>query len=142
MIRDEFPDAGEQTPADLQAAYEETLAAVVETVGLEEVIAETELTEATVEALVGGESPEITVEQAANLFALDPDRPHADHIEAEARDILLLGMTTAVLDVEALSSGIDASMEPKAIQQKVEGRAPMTLDEYATMHQYIDEQSP
>jgi len=49
-----------------------------------------------------------------------------------------MGMSTAVLDVEALAAGIDDAMEPKEIQQKVEGRHPLTLGEYAVLHAFIE----
>jgi len=39
-----------------------------------------------------------------------------------------------------LASGIDAQLEPKEIQQKIEGRYPMTLSEYAVLHSYIESQ--
>jgi hypothetical protein len=43
-----------------------------------------------------------------------------------------------VLDVEALASGVDDALDPKEIQQKIEGRYPITLDEYALLHAYIE----
>lgn len=141
MIRGAFPDAGEQTPAELRAAYEAVLAETVERVGVEAVLENTDLDRETVESLTAGDSPTITLEEAAAILALDEERPSAGEIAAEARDVLLLGMTTAVLDVETLSSGVDGALEPKEIQQKVEGRYPMTLQEYATLHRYIAQRS-
>ena len=139
MIRGEFANAGERTPDELRSGYEAVLAEVIDEVGVDAVVDETKLDRETVEALATGESPSVTLEEAAAVLALDGDRPPADAIEADARDILLLGMTTAVLDVETLASGVDGALEPKEIQQKVEGRFPMTLDEYATLHQYIEQ---
>jgi hypothetical protein len=49
---------------------------------------------------------------------------------------------TAVLDVDAVSSGIEGVLEPKEIQQKVEGRFPMNLDEYALLHSFIEDRKP
>jgi hypothetical protein len=137
MLRGEFEDAGERSPGALQRAYETRLSETVESVGLDRVAAETDLDRETVAALVDGESPEIELTEAAAILALEDDRPSADAIAAEARDILLMGMTTAVLDVETLASGIDGQLEPKEIQQKIEGRFPMTVAEYALLHQYI-----
>jgi hypothetical protein len=48
-----------------------------------------------------------------------------------------MGMTTAVLDVDTIGAEIDADLDGKQIQQKIEGRAPMTLDEYALLHHFI-----
>lgn len=138
MIRGEFEDAGEQPPASLQSAYEAALAVTVEGVGIETAAAETGLDRETLAALVDGGAPELTLAEAAAILALDDDRPPADAIEAEARDILLMGMSTAVLDVEALAAGINDAMEPKEIQAKVEGRYPLTLGEYATLHAFIE----
>jgi hypothetical protein len=44
----------------------------------------------------------------------------------------------AVLDVEAIAAGLDDELEPKEIHGKVEGRYPMSLDEYAMVHRYIE----
>jgi hypothetical protein len=139
MRRGEFEDAGERTPAELQQSYENRLVAVVEDVGVDRVVEETDLDRETVQALLDGVSPDIELTDAAAIIALDEDAPPADAVEAEARDILLMGMTTAVLDVETLSSGVDGRLEPKEIQQKIEGRFPMTVAEYALLHQYIEQ---
>ncbi|MFD1586939.1 DUF5791 family protein [Halorientalis brevis] len=138
MLRDEFETPGERDPEELQTAYEQELAETVETQGIDAVAEATGVDESTLEALVDGESPELTLEDAAGILATDPDRPDADFILADARDILLMGMSTAVLDVEAIQSGIDGQLEAKEIQQKVEGRYPITLGEYAVLHQFIE----
>ncbi|WP_254273708.1 DUF5791 family protein [Haloarcula marina] len=140
MLRAEFPDAGEQTPEALLAAYESVLADAVATVGVESVVEATGLDERVVEAVADGDAADCSLSDAAAILSTDPDRPDADAIEAEARDILLMGMTTAVMDVETLSSGIDTEMEPKEIQQKIEGRYPVTLREFAVLHSYIESQ--
>jgi len=142
MLRDEFASPGDRDPDDLRAAYEDVLADTIDAVGFETVAGETGLDAETLEALVAGESPEVTLEEAAAILATDPDRPDADFLIADARDILLMGMSTAVLDVEAIQSGISGRMEAKEIQQKVEGRYPMTIGEYAILHQYIEEHKP
>jgi len=51
-------------------------------------------------------------------------------------------MTTDVLDVEAVESVIDGALDAREIQQKIEGRLPMNLDELATIHGYIEERKP
>jgi len=139
MLRDEFEAPGQRDPDDLLAAYERVLADTVETVGVDEVAAESGVDEETLRALVAGDSPEVTLEEAAAILAADPDRPDAEFLVADARDILMMGMSVAVLDVDALESGIDGQMEAKEIQQKMEGRFPMTIAEYAVLHQYIEE---
>ena len=139
MLRSEFPDAGEQPPEVLLDAYESVLAETVESVGQESVVEATGLTPETVSDVADGEAADLSLEDAAAVLATDPDRRDAETIQADAQDILLLGMTTAVLDVEALASGIDSQLEPKEIQQKIEGRYPMTLREYAMLHSNIEQ---
>ena len=68
---------------------------------------------------------------AATVLALGTDRLDARAIEAELRDRLLIGMTNAVLDVDTLAREIPLDRSGKELQQAIEGRAPMTLLEYA-----------
>ena len=138
MLRGAFETAGESTPEELRGAYDDLLADTVGTVGLAQVADESGVDEERLTALADGESPDLTLEEATAILAADPDRPDAETLAAEARDILLMGMSIAVLDVEALASGIDDELEPKEIQQKAEGRYPMSLDEYALLHSYIE----
>ncbi|WP_136715808.1 DUF5791 family protein [Halorientalis salina] len=138
MLRDEFESPAERDPEELRRAYERVLAETVETQGVDAVADATDVDEETLDSLLAGESPEITLEEAAAILATDPDRPDADFLAADARDILMMGMSVAVLDVEAIQSGINAQMDAKEIQQKVEGRYPMTLGEYAVLHQFIE----
>jgi len=136
MLRAEFPDAGEQSPETLCDSYASVLTETIESIGVDAVVDATGLDRET----VTGDIAEMTLEAAAAILATDDERPDAGTIEADARDILLMGMTTAVMDVESLASGIDAQLEPKEIQQKIEGRYPMTLSEYAVLHSYIESQ--
>jgi len=140
MLPGAFEDAGEQTPSALAEAYRKRLAAAVETVGVERVVAETSLDEATVTAVVEGrdEATALSLTAAAELLAFEDGQPDADAIAAEARDLLLMGMSIAVVDVDAVASGLGGDLEPKVIQAKVEGRQPMTLGEYARVHQFIE----
>jgi len=140
MLRTEFPEAGEQSPEALLSAYGSVLAATVESVGADTVAEAAELDRETVDAVADGDVADLSLEDAMAVLATDPDRPAADALQAEAQDILLMGMTTAVMDVEALASGIDSQLEPKEIQQKIEGRYPMTMEEYALLHSYIESQ--
>jgi len=141
MLRGEFPSAGDQSEEVLRTAYDALLAEMIADAGTEAVAEQTGIDEERLEALLGGASPELSLTEAAAILATDPDRPDAGTIAAEARDILLMGMTTAVLDVEAVASGIGDALEPKEIQQKIEGRFPMTLDEYALLHSFIEGRS-
>lgn len=138
MIRGAFDTAGELDPAQLRMAYDEVLADAIESVGVSTAADQTDTDAATLQSVVDGESPELTLEEATAILALAEDQPDADVLVAEARDILLMGMSSAVLDVEALAAGINDELDPKEIQQKIEGRYPITLDEYALLHAYIE----
>jgi hypothetical protein len=140
MFNEAVEDPGAHSPADLHATYEGMVVEAVESVGTETAAAESGVEEETIAALLAGESPELTLEEAAALLALDSEES-ADDTVYIARDALLMGMTTAVLDVESLSAGIDGEMSGREIQAKVEGRFPMTLREFARIHQYIGTRS-
>lgn len=133
MIRGEFDATAADDPAALLADYRSVLAETIGRVGVERVAERSDLPVETIERVESGEG-ELTLTEAAAILATDEERPDAEAIAAEARDVLLLGMTTAVVDVDTLASELDGEMEPKEIQQKVEGRSPMTLEEYARIH--------
>ena len=140
MFNEAVENPGAHTPADLYAAYEAMLVETVESVGAETASVESGVDEKTVRALLAGEGPELTLEEGAALLALDGE-VSADDIVAVDRDALLMGMTTAVVDVDSLSAGIDGELSGREIQAKVEGRFPMTLREFARIHQFLDERS-
>ncbi|MDG5775853.1 DUF5791 family protein [Haloarculaceae archaeon H-GB2-1] len=137
MLRGEFDDAAESTPEELRESYESVLAEVVESVGIETVVDETGLGRERVSALLEGESPELTVSEAAGILALADEWPDAEAIQFEAQDILLMGMTSAVLDVDSLASKLDGDTDAKTIQAMIEGRHPMTLEQYAKIHHLV-----
>ncbi|QLH82596.1 DUF5791 family protein [Halosimplex pelagicum] len=138
MLRGEFESAGERSPEELRTAYGEVLAATVESVGTDAVVSRSGVDREVVEAIAAGDRPELTLEAASAILAADPDRPDGETIKLEALDILLMGMTTAVVDVDAVAAALDDEMDPKEIQQKVEGRYPITLAEYAAIHQFLE----
>ncbi|UPV99342.1 DUF5791 family protein [Halorussus gelatinilyticus] len=139
MIYDDIEDPDATSPAELREEYVADLAAIVEAYGVESVAEETGVDRETLESLAEeetGVADELTLEDAAAVSALDDDAPPADAIVAEVRDTLLLGMTTAVLDVDTIAAEID-DLDGKQVHQKVEGRSPMTLAEYATLNHFI-----
>ena len=138
MLGGEFPAAGEATRDELRAAYDDLLAATIQSVGATTVADETGIDESRIEALLDGDSPELSLAESAAILETDSERPDAETILAEARNILLMGMSAAVLDVETLAAEVEDEMEPKEIQQKVEGRHPVSLDEYALLHSHIE----
>jgi hypothetical protein len=138
MLRGEFESAGEQSTDELRSAYGAQLAGTIEAVGVATVVERSGVDRGLVEAVAAGEEPELTLEAAAAILAADPERPDGETLEMDALDILLMGMTTAVVDVDALATGLNDEMDPKEIQQKVEGRHPITLGEYAAIHHFLE----
>jgi hypothetical protein len=140
---DELSDTpGEMTPEELEELYAEALAAVIREHGVETIAERADVPEDSVHAAAAGELDGVTLEQGAAILALAEDHPPAEDIVMVALDDLLMGMTSAVLDVEALESAIGGELDSREIQQKVEGRQPMTLAEYALLHQQIQSRIP
>lgn len=125
-----------ESPAELADAYREDLAAVVDDYGVAAVADETGVDESVLEALAAGEAPELDLEDAAAIqaVALDLD---AETVYAEACEHVLLGMSMAVLDVETLAGEYEGDLSAKAIQQRLERRAPMTLEEFARIEYVV-----
>jgi len=138
MLRGVFDGAGDRSPDALRQEYESLLAETIRALGPEAVATASGVDQSRLRALLEGNSPDLTVSEAAAILATDEDRPDAETIAAEACDILLMGMSIAVLDVEALASALDDRLEPKEIQQRVEGRQPLSLGEYALLHSTIE----
>lgn len=131
-------DVSGLSPEELRAEYEADLRAVVDDRGVDEVAAEADVDRDAVAALAEGDGvPELSLSDAAAIQALSPDAPDADTIEEMACEHLLLGMSTAVLDVDRIESNLDRDLSAKAIQQKLERRTEMSLDEFAALERYI-----
>jgi len=134
----EVANASELSAEELRGRYDGQLTAIVDEHGVEDVAEGSSVERERIEAITEGDSPELTLEEGAAILAISPDEPDAEAIVMETRDHLLMGMTTGVLDVEAVESGIDGAFDAREIQQKIEGRLEMTLDELAQLHGYID----
>ena len=138
MIQDTVADPAALSVDELHDSYLERLRETIEALGAAAVADEAGVARATVDAVAAGEDVEVTLEEAAAMLAVEAETPDADAIRAEALDALMMGMSMAVVDVETLSSEIDAELEPKEIQQKIEGRFPVSLAEYARLHHAIE----
>ena len=130
-----FEDVDPGPVEEARKRYAAELQVVVEEVGPEEAAAATNLDPATIDAIASGDVETIsrmhTAEVAAILALLDGR--DADAILTAARDELLLGMSSAVTDVEELAADLDTDLDPKEVQAKIEGRYPMTLGEYTRL---------
>jgi len=136
MLYDDIEDPESTTPDELRAAYLSELAAIIDKLGVAAVAEQSGVARETIEAVAAGEGPTVDLEAAAAVLGVAEETPPEDAILLETRDHLLMGMTTAVLDVDTLAAEMDG-MDAKQIQQKIEGRAPMTLAEFARLQHFI-----
>ena len=139
MLHTLADETDDLSPDGLQTAYESYLQAVIETVGVDAAVADTDLDGDTVEAIIDGDTADLTLTEAADIAALDDDAPDAEAIVLETRDHLLMGMTTAVLDVDAVAAELDADLTGQEVQQAIEGRIDMTLPELAAIQSVIEQ---
>lgn len=130
------------SPADLRAEYEDDLRAVVTQHGVDDVVGQTDVDRETADALLEGDSLDLTLPEAAQIQALADGEPEPDEMVEIACDHLLLGMTTAVLDVDAVESELEIDMDAKEIQQKIERRAPMSFEEFVHVQYVIADGAP
>jgi len=126
-----------ETPAELRAEYDADLASILENQDLDAVAETTDIDTATLEAVLEGEKPELTLEEAAEIQATAAGEPDAETIVTMACEHLLLGMTTAVLDVDAVERELEVDLDAKEIQQKIERRAPMGFGEFVHIQHVI-----
>ncbi len=124
-----------ESPEALRERYEDAVAEAVESVD-DDALSEAGVSAEATESIRAGDGSTVDVTDAAAAIATaDGDDP--DALLAEVRDTLLLGMSSAMLDVDRIAADLDGDMEPKEVQGKVEGRHPMTVDEYARIHHYV-----
>lgn len=131
-----------ETPADLRAEYEANLASIVDRHGVETAVDRTTVDRETIEALLDEASPALSLEAAAEIQALEEDEPDAETIVTMACEHLLLGMSSAVLDVDSVESYLEIDLDAKEVQQKIERRAPMSFEEYVHVQHVIVDQMP
>lgn len=139
MFVDDISDVDETSPAQLRREYEQRLLDAIDEIGFDTVAERTEIDENTLSALQERASPEITVEQAAAILGQTDAWPDAETLLLELRDSVMLQMSSAVMDVDTLSVALDANLGPTELQQRIEGRHPMTLAEYAEVAYAIAE---
>ena len=137
MLYDVVERPGSMTPAEVRTAYEARLQEVVAERGAEAVAKASGVDEARLEAIEAGESPTLTLSEAAAVLSTAEGAPDAESIVRETRDQLLLGMTTGVVDVDAVASNVDLDLSGQEVQQAIEGRTDLTLDELAAIHQFV-----
>ncbi|MCU4925329.1 DUF5791 family protein [Halobacteria archaeon AArc-dxtr1] len=127
------------SPAALRTEYAVELSSIVDDVGLEDVTAQTDIDR---DRLVSIDDAELTLAEAAEIQSLTGGEPDPETIETIACEHLLLGMSSAVMDVDTLAAELDLALEPKEIQQKIERRTPMTFAEYVHLQYAIVDALP
>ena len=131
-----------ETPAALRAEYDDRLASIIASHDVGTVVERTGLDADTVDAIAAGDSPSLSLEDAAEIQALEDGEPDAETIVTIACEHLLLGMSSAVLDVDAVESYLEIDLDAKEVQQKIEQRAPMSFEEYVHIQHVIVDQLP
>lgn len=139
-LHDVVDSPGELTPEALLAAHARQLAAVVDAVGADDAAGATDLPADDVAAVAAGDVDavgDLDLEDAAAILALAEGAPDAGTIAAEAREALLVGMTTGVLDVEVVAAEVALDVDPREVQAMLEGRHPATVREYAALQRFV-----
>lgn len=136
MLHEERTEPGAESPEALADEYRGALAGIVADRGVDAVADATGVDAGTIAALEAGEAPELALADAAAIQALATDLD-AETIHVQATEHLLLGMSMAVLDVETLAAEYPGEHSPRAIQQRLERRAPTTLAEFARLEHFV-----
>ena len=126
------------TPESLLAGYGDRLATTLDAVGIDTAAETTELADEQLSAVADGDVDALSLTDAAAILALSESTPDSEAIVLETRDHLLMGMTTAVLDVDAVAAELDVDLTGQEVQQAIEGRATLTLTELAAIQAVID----
>lgn len=135
MLSEDLDPVEMESATALRRHYEKALAEALDVIGVDR--AQEATSPATVTAIQSGDAADLDLQEVAAILALEDGAESADTMLGEVRHTLLLGMTNAVRDVEAVAADLEGDLDPKEIQGKVEGRHPMTLEEYAQLRHYL-----
>lgn len=137
MFHEEITEPTGGSLSDLRREYAEDLAGAVEAVGIDAAVDRTGLDRETVAAAAEGDVWGLSLPEAAAVAALADGIADADTVAEMACDHLLLGMSTAVLDVDTVAGNVEVDVTPKEVQQKLERRVPMSFEEYVAIRHFI-----
>lgn len=130
MLADDITSPGTLSPDDLWRRYFDAVRAAASTAGPDRLGKETDLDEVTIDAILDDDVDGLLLSDAAAILAIEDGHDPTRQLEA-VLDRLLFDMSTAILDVDALAADLALDLDPQEIQRRVEGREPMTLEEYA-----------
>lgn len=143
MFHEHRTDVSGQSQSELEAEYVAELAGIVDDHGVDAVVDEAGLARELVAAVAAEEVPaSLTLEDAAAIAAMADGVADAETIHEVACEHLLLGMTTGVLDVDAVTAELTLNLEATEVQQKIERRAPMTFHEFVHIQHVIATHQP
>lgn len=129
------------SPDALYQRYLGELRSILQAVDAEERVTETQLDDDVVTALLQGDDVSVTLSEVMEIWALRTDAAEPDQLLSETRHDLMLSMSTAITNIDAVAGDLDADLSPNEIQAKLEGRLPMTLYEFAVFKQYFTDRS-
>lgn len=135
---------GELTVEELLDAHTAQLAAAVDGTDVQAAAQASGLEPETVSAIAAGDAgaaAAIQLEAAAELLAQQADSASGQELLAEALDELLFGMTAGVLNVDVVAAELESDLEPREVQQALEGRYPVTLGQYVELQRLIASRS-
>ncbi len=126
--------------ATLEQRYRRDLASRIDRLGVETVADATDIDAERLERVDDPGTP-LTLQEVTAILAVDSDRS-AEAIMQDVRDHLMLEMSSAVVDVDALAVKLDGDLEPRDYQQMIEGRMEMPLTVYARVYRYVQSENP
>ncbi len=120
--------------ATLEAELVEILAEIVETRGVDAIVAETSIEPGALDPLIGETAPEgdsLTLETAAAVLSMTIGFS-ASEVRARLRDHLVIAMSRGPIDVTTVAERYGFG-EPASLRAKIEGEEPFLLREYARL---------
>ncbi len=125
------------SPEELYQRYLDELQSILQSTNSTEQLAETQLAEDLITDVVEGNEVSLTLSEVVEIWACQSEALDPDQLLTETRHDLLLSMSNAITNIDALAGDIDADLSPNEIQAKLEGRLPLTLYEFAVFKQYF-----
>lgn len=84
------------------------------------------------ETIREGENPDLSMREVAAILGVREDAPEGVVVREEFRDSLVVWMSEAVLDVEAVAASVGGT-DPATLRDRIDGIEPFALQEYAAV---------
>ena len=141
MLTDAVEDAADIDPETLHERYRSELAALLDDHGISDIAERTGIDADRLRALPERD-PGLTLEETSSILAATGAYPDTETAMGDVRDHLLIRMSSAIVDVDALALALEDDLGPQEYQQKIEGRVEMSLAEYARIYHYVESENP